>query len=198
MVLDIITATWKRPKELANVCQRVRRQSMPRGIRLNHIIVSDGRDVRAEEIARMYGSEFAQLTNNTGEAGIWAKQHGLEHFATGQYVCFWDDDNVYDDHAASVLLASAIGVDVGIVQTEHFDPNAAATRKVPLANWNLEPTFGQIDTMCMCVRTEVARKVSWVNKEGTGGDSDFKWYKALRQVTDRVRFLPITIGVHKS
>jgi len=182
--LTIITATWKRPKWLRNCCEQIQRQSIA-GLNWEHVIVSDGPDEVAEKIASDYNARFTALPTHVGDRGASCNNRGLE-LARGRYVVFFDDDNIYYPHALCALYSSAQEVEIGVCQTRHRDQMIPASHQEPLR-------FGQVDTMCLCVNTEFARKELWPFR---GGSTDWGWLKRLMKHDPRIRIIPIVIGEH--
>jgi len=191
--LSVITATKQRPAQLEQCCRQLRRQQLA-GLSIEHIVVSDGHDASARAIAAKYRARFLVSIKperfTRGEAS--ARDVGLR-CANGEYVVFWDDDNEYTDNCVSTLFETARGYDIGIGQTIHCGANARP-RVMPQDSRTVF-TFGQIDTMCICVRRQVALRVRWADCLGRHA-SDFIWLDGLRRTGATFRFRPVPIGVH--
>ena len=54
--------------------------------------------------------------------------------------------------------------------------------------------LGNIDTMCICVRRDLAIKTRWY--DGQGGNNDARYIKRLNELTDDFNFNRMIIGVH--
>lgn len=54
--------------------------------------------------------------------------------------------------------------------------------------------FGNVDTMCLCVRTELARKFQWSAHKGVG--TDYHWLSRLLTLRPRVNFSNEVVGIH--
>lgn len=200
MDLSVITPTWMRPKLLTLTAQAFRRQV--HNLDAEHIVVSDGRDPELREICRRLGyappGESDRLTlielDHVGDMGGTARDAGLA-VARGEYSAFWDDDNQYDDHALATAYAAAFGSDVGVVQAVYHDPlfayGGCRFSRIP-ARWDGAFHLGEIDTMCVCVRTELGRTARWADQDQTC--HDFGWLDDLQKSGATLRFVPIVIG----
>ncbi|MBD3675933.1 MAG: glycosyltransferase family 2 protein [Planctomycetaceae bacterium] len=182
--LTIVTATWNRPKWLRNCCEQIRRQSLA-GVSWEHIVVSDGPDEIAERIARNYSARFDALSQHVGDRGASGNNRGLE-LARGRYIVFFDDDNLYHTHALAALYAAAQNVEIGVCQTRHKGQIIPPSFEEPLR-------FGQVDSMCLCVMTDFARREQWPYRRGS---TDWGWLERLMKHKPRIRITPIVIGEH--
>ena len=200
MHLSVITPTWMRPKLLALTAEAFRRQV--HNLDAEHVVVSDGRDPEVRGVCEALGYAppgaggrltFLELDHQGGMGGA-ARDAGLAA-ARGEYCAFWDDDNHYDDHALAALYAAAFGFDVGVVQAVYHDPLPAyggrRFAQIP-ARWDGAFTLGEIDTMCVCVRTALGRTSRWADKDETC--HDFGWLDDLQKAGATLRFVPIVIG----
>lgn len=105
--------------------------------------------------------------------------------ANGDYVVFWDDDNIYYSHALVSQYITANGFDIGIVRTKHQN------LIIPTAN---VVEAGDIDTMCICVRKEMAVREKWAT--GGGRYSDYRWISKLLNHKPTINYSKIVIGQH--
>lgn len=192
MQLSVITATHQRPALLAHVLQQFHSQSLA-GIRCEHLVVSDGPDPVAKFLAKRWGARYFETPARNGHAGAFAKDAGIAE-AKGDYVCFWDDDNLYAPHAAATLFTAARGFEIGVVRVGH------RLRKKPMIvtiprRWNGQFTAGDIDTMCVCVQRELASKERWGDECYRPG-TDFRWLEKLVRHQPKIHYVPIVIGIH--
>ncbi|WP_437185581.1 glycosyltransferase family 2 protein [Planctomicrobium sp. SH668] len=192
MHLSVITATHQRPSQLARTLEQFRTQCHS-NLRCEHIVVSDGPDAVAAQVSKQWGASFVQLDSHRGDAGAYAKDAGI-HAARGKYVCFWDDDNLYHPHAISALVATAWDHDIGVVQTQHRFRKAHGMVTLP-RRWDGQFHAGDIDTMCICVKRELALTAKWGNGQPPPG-TDYRWLQALSVKKPSIRFVPIVIGYH--
>lgn len=176
MELSVITATRKRAQSLAHCLRQVREQRVD-GIRFEHIVVADEPDKRTRQLCQDADVRYYELREPGGAYGAVAKDYGLA-LAEGQYCCFWDDDNIYAPHALAVLFASAYGVDVGVVRTRHHVRDGSAV--ILPRSWDGSFQFGDIDTMCVCVRTDLARMEIWGDGNTERG-TDYRWLSNLER-----------------
>lgn len=116
--------------------------------------------------------------------GAKAKDLGLL-YATGQYVLFWDDDNIYFKHAIASQYANAQGVDIGISKAYHLNYTIPYQDKIEA---------GDIDTINICLRRDLARKASW-SHNGTKY-SDYFYISELLKHDPSIRRSNIIIGHH--
>lgn len=190
--LSLITATWRRPKLLAHCLQAVAGQQLG-GLKLEHIVVSDGPDRTAEALCAEASARFVALEEHAGNFGATARDRGIE-LARGRYLAFWDDDNLYEPFAAAVQFAAAQQADVGVVRVKHWSVTQKRYRLIP-QHWNGKARPGHIDTMCLCVRRELAQSVLWQTPP-TGRGTDHRWLSRVLQRNPQVRFSPQCIGAH--
>ncbi|MFV0442511.1 MAG: glycosyltransferase [Planctomycetaceae bacterium] len=190
--LSIITATCQRPKHLAICLAQVRQQSLG-NLRVEHLVVSDGPDSQARYLAEQAGAMYFELEKSRGQWGAAAKDAGLAA-ARGQYVCFWDDDNHYEPHAAVTLFAAVHGVDIGIVPIRALKRQGVGRINLP-RQWDGTLRYGDIDTMNFCVRRELALQERWADGNPRSGE-DYRWLQRLKDRGASVRYLPVVIGEH--
>ncbi|RLS54754.1 MAG: glycosyltransferase family 2 protein [Planctomycetota bacterium] len=194
MDLSVITPTCQRPAQLANCLQQFRSQS--RGDLLcEHLVVSDGVDPQARSLAKYWGARYIERSSTGGQWGSLARDTGIAA-ARGRYLCFWDDDNLYEPHALATLWAAAREVDIGVVQTRYRCRQRPCMIPIP-RHWTGTFQAGNVDTMCICVRREIAQRESWEQlRPPASPATDWHWLHRLQQHTTRIRFVPITIGWH--
>ncbi len=190
--LSVITATWRRANLLGLCLEQFAQQSLG-SLRVEHIVVSDGPDRKARALAAQHGARYLERAAPGGQWGAFAKDTGIAA-ARGEYVCFWDDDNCYHPHALATLFSAAYGYDVGVARTVHWDDTEPVKKLIP-RRWTGTFELGNVDTMCVCVRTDLARTEAWGQPAGRKG-TDYHWLKRLEQRGARVRFVPVVIGVH--
>jgi glycosyltransferase involved in cell wall biosynthesis len=190
--LSIITATCRRPSHLLNCIEQVHQQSTG-DLQIEHIIVSDGPDPVAARIAKQSGATYHEIPRQLGREGAHCRDAGIQ-LAQGQYIAFWDDDNVYHQHAAATQYASAAGSDISIARCRHRLRVNPGFVTIPRA-WTGTPIPGDIDTMCLCVRTELAKQEQWADDSETYG-VDHLWVSKLMQHNPSVHYTPIVIGIH--
>lgn len=192
MQLSIITATRQRPAFLAHVLQQFQSQ-LRDGIRCEHLIVSDSPDPHARFLTKRWGARYFELEFPRGHAGAFAKDRGIQE-AAGEYVAFWDDDNLYFPGALSILLAAARDVEIGVVRAEHRLRRRAGMVTLPrLWGGCFQP--GDVDTMCVCVRRDLALRESWGDHQPPPG-TDIRWLTKLTAHNPAIRYVPSVIGIH--
>jgi glycosyltransferase involved in cell wall biosynthesis len=190
--LSIVTATRGRPKHLALCLAQLRQQSLG-DLRVEHLVVSDGPDPQARFLAEAAGAKYLELPRPQGQWGAAAKDAGL-HAAQGGYVCFWDDDNRYEPHAAATLFAAGHGMDVGVVRIRALKRRGTGRVLIP-RSWDGTLRYGDIDTMNFCVRAELARRESWADGNPRSGE-DYRWISRVAARGATLRYVPVVIGEH--
>jgi glycosyltransferase involved in cell wall biosynthesis len=90
-------------------------------------------------------------------------------YAQGEYILFWDDDNIYYPHALVSQYINAVGADIGISKVHHLN-------YVIPCHEDIQP--GDIDTMNICVKRSLAMKVKWSNN-GTKYSDYIYMYKLM-------------------
>jgi hypothetical protein len=110
--------------------------------------------------------------------------------ARGRWLVFWDDDNEYPDWALATLWRAAQEQEIGVcpilVSPEGGYETAERWWLLP-GRWAGEFRRGEIDTACVCVAAEVARRCSWGNGEAV---EDFRWLCGIQ--ANRIHFRPVT------
>ena len=190
MDLTVITATWQRPQLLA-LCLAQFRQQEPGPLRCEHLVISDGPDPRARATADYFGVRYLELAAHRGGWGAYCHDAGIAA-AQGNYVAFWNDDNRYYPHALATLHAAAEGGDIGLCRAVHWHQ---AQHEIIPAAWRGEFEYGQVDTMCVCVRRELALQEGW-GLEPVPYEVDLHWLERLRRRGAVVKFSPVVIGEH--
>ncbi len=188
----MITATCQRPEFLSHCLHQFQQQSLG-GLKCEHIVVSDGPDANAKSLAESAEARYFELNPPVGQWGAGAKDLGIAN-ARGRYVCFWDDDNIFETHALVSLFAAACHAEIGIVRTRHRFRKRTGSVVIP-REWTGQFRLGDIDTMCICVDTELARRETW---ESTNAkiSNDHGWLMKLMKHQPKLKHLPILIGQH--
>jgi glycosyltransferase involved in cell wall biosynthesis len=180
--LSIIVAS-NRPHTLSHVMRYIHTQSAD-GIDYETVVVQEA-DNFDEFVNISYGLKtriFRQAPHH--DCGAAAKDRGLAE-AQGKYVVFWDDDNIYYPHAITALFSAATGHDLAISKIR---------RKGTVIPMGKMIRAGDIDTMCLCARRELAAKIKWA--DGGGRYSDFRWVGRLARICEKVNYSPVIIGEH--
>jgi len=192
MHLSVITATRQRPAFLVHVLQQFQSQVCT-GLRCEHLVVSDGPDPQARFLSGRWGARYFELDRPFGHAGAFAKDRGIQA-ATGEYVAFWDDDNLYAPEALSLLWNAACGADIGVVRTRHRLRKRTGIAILP-RRWDGTFRPGDIDTMCVCVRRELAQQECWGDHQ-PGPGTDIRWLQKLARHAPVIHYVPSVIGMH--
>jgi GT2 family glycosyltransferase len=188
--LTVVVATCNRPAQLAACLHQLRLQ-LVEGLATEIIVVDESDQCDNAPTLRQFQVATHLRKEKQGLWGAYAKDHGIAH-ATGRYVCFCDDDNIYYPNALATLFAAALGHDVGVVRANHRAKDGSY-RVIP-DRWEGSFVFKQIDTMCVCVRTALAAQHRW--SEYQRGGTDFAWCKKLELSGADINYVPLVIGVH--
>jgi len=191
--LTVITATWQRPKLLA-LCLAQFQQQKVGSLSVEHVVVSDGPDPLAGFLAEQAGARYVEQAEHKGRWGTFAKDRGIKE-ARGGYVCFWDDDNLYEPHAlADGSAVHVLAIDLN-TPGRLLGKRALRLAVIP-RNWTGTFRFGQVDTMCVCVRRDFAVKERWAEPEDHGPGDDYRWLARLQRQEPTICFAPIIVGTH--
>lgn len=188
-MISVITATRKRPKHLARTMVDLSRQCFTN---FEHIVVLDEPDEYSKSLCFEHGAKCFVLESPGGAGGSKARDAGIRQ-SSGEYVVFWDDDNSYRYDALFQLDAVSRGFDIGVLQTRHYG-DRGGHRIVP-RTWSGSFEFAQVDTMCVCVRSELAKSETWFDGNTSSG-GDYRWLKKLESHSPTINFRPRVIGSH--
>lgn len=92
MDVTIIVAT-NRPKWAANCLHQIENQRVT-DFTYEPIVVAEGSPQAFSNLSKFYTKPKYHFKETQGLAGAYAKDEGILQ-AGGEYVVFWDDDNVY-------------------------------------------------------------------------------------------------------
>jgi glycosyltransferase involved in cell wall biosynthesis len=183
--VSVITPTYNRPDQLLNTCHAFKNQFLD-GIHAEHIIVHDGHSPQSEKIARHFKAQYFEIQRNPLTIGSDARNLGQQK-AHGKYFIFWDDDNMYETHNISSLMYTTWGYDIGICKIIHEN------KIIPTQQEKI--TWGDIDTACICVKSELAKNTGWAH--GIGKGEDFRFITQLKNVFNaKINYSPIIVAKH--
>lgn len=196
--LSIITPTWNRPALLAHCIRNVREQKS--AVSIEHVVVSDGPDPTARALCRHFGIQYAETELHFGDWGKRAIDLGLS-VASADYVCFWDDDNLYENIAADVLYHTARGFDMGIARVQLW--NRVALQMVIIPE-DLDETrkagfrMMDIDTSSACVRRRFFEEHGVTPGSVAPGvyEADFWLFKKMRDLGATINFSDEIVATH--
>ena len=183
--LSVIMPTC-RPRNLVRVLKQLNSQAIPDDLQVETVVVAEA-DLGGVKLPRDCEIYHKERGGNCGAA---ARDHGIQ-MAKGRYLVFWDDDNHFLRHALLSQYLSAHGHDIGVVQIDHMDGGSRhrLPRHMPWVQ------LGDIDTMCLCVRREMAVLERWDDHKGVG--TDFFWLEKILGRGATLHFLPVVIGEHR-
>ncbi len=192
--LTVITATCRRPAQLASCLAQFRSQSLG-GLRCEHLVVSDGIDPESRWLASEFGARYIERPAPGGQWGSLARDEGIRA-ACGRFVCFWDDDNLYELHALATIYAAAFGHDIGVVQTRYRCRSRVGQIIIP-RRWTGSFQPGDVDTMCVCVHRDLAARERWEQlPPPERPTTDWHWLNRLEKYQPRIQFVPVVVGFH--
>jgi hypothetical protein len=187
MDLSVILISNK-PKELARAVEYFREQTY-RGIAVEFVVVQcldKGNRSGFTQIGYPPLAKIRQIDpphNNYFDNAAAARDFGLKE-SCGQYVVFWDDDNIYFSHYLATLFTAAYGHDMAVARIHHSEH---------IIGDQIAP--GRIDTMCVCVKRELAEKFQWY--DGGGGYNDYRWIRHCSESSEvDINFVPVIVGKH--
>lgn len=181
--ISIISPCCK-PANLARLLDSISNQSCD-GINFELILIieSNGLDFSHIHDPLLNRAKIFRTKINY-DYGASSKDLGLLH-ATGEYILFWDDDNIYYKHAIVSQYVNASGFDIGISRAYHLHYT------IPQAD---DIRAGDIDTMNVCIRKDLAKKCSWQSM-GTKY-SDYIYISKLLEHKPTIRYSNAIIGHH--
>lgn len=191
--LSVITPTRDRPQLLAHCILAVKKQTLP----IEHIIVSDGYDPRTANLCRHYGVTYTACREPVGDFGNTPRDIGVRR-ATTDLLAFWDDDNQFLPTAAENLLAAVDGVDLGIVQIEHWHRRKHYMRVIP-ETWEGVFKGFHIDTACFCVRRSFWQEHALTWRHANPDEpycADHSLCERMRILGAKIKFNQTVIGTH--
>lgn len=191
--LSIITATTPERSQWATAAMEQIAWQRRNCRRSEHLLVCDGSSSLLRGRAPDCHCRYIEIPDGPHrDYGATAHQRGLES-ARGEYVVFWDDDNVYYPHAVETALKTTARLpDLAILQVRHYGDDQRF-RVLPAAKLL---QHGDIDTLCLVVRRRFALRASWIDDQLGERGSDWRWLTRLRALKPRVAWVPITIGAH--
>lgn len=183
MDLSIIIPSH-RPNSLAHVLTYLNNQHAD-GLIYEIIIIQESNSDFNDFTKLSYGPRTKILRQQQhNDCGAVARDRGVVE-STGEYVVFWDDDNIYYPHAIATMFTVANGFDIGIAKVKHYGTI------IPI---NSSLKAGDIDSMCFCVRRCLVTKVKWADHGGRY--NDFRWITKISSVSTSMNRSPLIIGEH--
>ena len=183
--ISVIIATI-RPTGMNRVLHYIEQQSI-NGLTFEVVIIqeSDSKHDKFNVDTKLPINNIVIKRQNVhNDYGAAARDVGILE-ASGEYLVFWDDDNIYYQHALASQYCTAYGFDIGIVRTKHQNIIIPSSNKI---------TAGDIDTMCICVKKEMAVREKWSNS--CGRYSDYRWLSKLLNHKPTINYSKIVIGHH--
>ena len=163
--LTIITPTYFRPKAL----RRALISTIDTNLFVERLVIATTNDLQVSEVVQEFECRLLRVPDKM-DSGASPRNLGIAE-ALGKYVCFLDDDNEYVKGGPETLFGAASGFDVGICQVK------SGKRLMPRTGSRVIREK-YVDTACVCARTELARRVQWVNGIELP-NHDFHWITAL-------------------
>lgn len=183
--VSVVTATWGRPRTIfERAIPSVAAQDYDG--RIEHIIVTDGRDPALNELLLAAGYAVAgrhrrvvNLGRNWsgpevvhGGVGVIPRLVGA-YMAAGEFIAYLDDDNEYHPHHVSALAAALAESGADFACSRWQDPEGRAAGWAP-------PGRGRTDTSSIMHRASILRHGTWdpaVGYENDGALAE-KWIAA--------------------
>jgi glycosyltransferase involved in cell wall biosynthesis len=187
MDISIILVSNK-PKELARVIDQFNRQSFD-GFTVELVVVQCLNETNRFQFVSITYPQMAKIRqmvapyNNYYDNAAAARDFGFKE-SCGNYIIFWDDDNLYFPHYLTTLFSAVYGRDMAVARVYHSEYVIGD-----------QITPGRIDTMCVCVRRAIAEETQWY--DGGGGYNDYRWLRRCSEKQDiDINFVPTIVGKH--
>lgn len=170
MKITIITPTYMRNEEILNRClASVNGQTYTDW---EHIVIVDDATLEGH-VSQQTLDRFADSRRRVVPLGYnsknWAntpRQRGIER-ATGDYLVFLDDDNVFFPDALEQYVRyfeDHPDIHMAICKILHCGPLAAYHGPPPKILDGKPPTLQNVDTLQVCVWAPVAKRHGWLDK----------------------------------
>lgn len=162
-MFTIITPTYNREEKILKRClDSIDGQTYTKW---KHLIIVDNIEINlSQELIDNYSSErrqFICLGRNSNDYGNSPRQLGIE-LADSDFIVFVDDDNVIFPNYLSVFASQ--NKDLSICQIIHLGPLPQHLCPPPKILDGNPPILQNIDTLQICVRTELMKKYGWINR----------------------------------
>ncbi len=187
MDLSVILISNK-PKELTRAIDSFRKQSYE-GISVELVVVQCVNETNKTGFTAIRYPPTTKLRRMTAPHGNYfdnaaaARDFGLKE-SCGQYVVFWDDDNLYSAHYLATMFSATQGRDMTIARVHHSEH---------VIGDQISP--GRVDTMCVCLKRELAEEFPWY--DGGGGYNDYRWVRRCAEKPGiSMQFIPMIVGKH--
>jgi glycosyltransferase involved in cell wall biosynthesis len=184
--VSVITPTIGR-ESLQKTIESVKRQTYPN---VEHIIIADGVDVEgAIKLGRQWGAFNKQEWFDSTVARI----AGILH-ASGDYICYLDDDDEYLPHHIETLV-KAIEDNAVDFAWGKMDRTFTSGRKDIVGDGHIDCGF--VSTGMILHKVECFQKVMWNPRRSSGYIDDHHFYKDLAEAGYTYKFVDeITMLAH--
>lgn len=173
MKITIVTPTWKRDPRIVKRCLGcVQYQTHSDW---EHLICSDGEEEEHIKTLTEQNSDSRRSYYNLGssynelwDSGNTVRRRMIER-ATGDAICFYDDDNIimpYYLERLSAALESSPQSGFAVCRVIHFGPVQPFVGDPPLVLTGVPPKLYFIDSLQVLVRTDVIRDIGWIENDG--------------------------------
>lgn len=193
--VTVVTPTYRREKEMVHCILQVKNQQT--NFPFRHIVVCDGPNPLTSRLCDYYGVTCVTIPKEKGvgrSLGHWPRDIGSV-ISDSLYLCYWDDDNIYYEHALQTLHDTVQGFDIGVCAIKYFVQNNENVL-VDMPNyWDGDIVAGDIDTMNFIFRRDLAIKEKWTQFKYYNGD--YLWSRKLhKEHHGSVNYNPTVIGIH--
>jgi glycosyltransferase involved in cell wall biosynthesis len=190
--VTVITATYNRPKALREAIGYVRAQTYQNW---EQIIVSDGRDDRVSALVAEVGDPRIRSSHTLrfSTVGNYQKNYGLK-FATGEFVLYFDDDNVIYPHCLETMVRGFTSADIGyVICPIRYGDTRRGDRNVVVVK-DPKPGFRhrEIDQLNYMIRRRLIERAWGIRMHGAG---DFLLIHKIARMS-RGTYLDEIIGLH--
>lgn len=193
--VTVVTPTYRREKEMVHCILQVKKQQT--NFPFRHIVVCDGPSPLTASLCDHYGVTCVTIAKERGmgrSLGHLPRDVGGV-ISDSVYVCYWDDDNIYYENALQTLYDTVQGFDIGVCSIKYFAHNSGKILGDMPNEWNGDINAGDIDTMNMIFRRDLALKEPWTQFKQYNGD--YLWARKLQwEHHGTVNYNPTVIGIH--
>jgi glycosyltransferase involved in cell wall biosynthesis len=191
--ITVITPTCNRASLLRKCIEQFRAQKL-NGITAEHLIILDGSQPEVETMCRGLGVRYI-VDRKHGCWGGHARDVGIAQ-AGGEFLVFWDDDNLFYPRCLETLYHTAKDCDIGVCSAIIRDRRKQRPDYiVPAPSWDKRFQMNQIDSMCVAVRTSLGQLEKWYDFKHR--QHDWNWLHRLQtRHRPRINYRPTVVGIH--
>lgn len=190
--VTIVTATYNRPDRLRQAIEYVQAQTYDNW---EQIIISDGRDDRVPKLVADVGDPRirSSYTYRFPVVGQYQKNYALR-FASGEYILYFDDDNIIYPHCLETMVRGFASDDIGYVvcPIKYSDRRRGDDDVMVIKHPKPGFKYREIDQLNYMIRRRLIERVWGLRMYG---DGDFRLINSVAQISQGTYFDEV-IGHH--